>query len=57
MTCEGGFAGRGFAKNVPRRVLQVEIVTAHVWTPMISSDGVPSFVAQLRPRALQEVVP
>lgn len=53
--CKHDFAGRGSAVNgLLRSIIDVEVIAPHAWIEVTSTDGVVSFVAILRPRALRE---
>ena len=47
---------RGGIKG-PRAVIKAEIIDSREWTEVISTDGVKSYVSQLRKRALVEEAP
>jgi hypothetical protein len=49
VTYKGDFAGRA---SIPRHVIDIEVVGARKWVPIVSSDGVLSFQTNLRPAAL-----
>ena len=54
--CKAGFAGRGpVDKALWRSIIELEVYAGRDWHETISSDGVMSQVATLRPRALREV--
>ena len=51
VACKRGFVGRASIHG-PRDVIEIEVLSPHKWTPIVSTDGVHSFQTTLRPSAL-----
>jgi hypothetical protein len=57
IACKTDFRGRGCVDEALwQRIVAAEVIGPHHWTTTVSSDGVVSEIAQLRPRALREPV-
>ena len=55
IACKTDFRGRGCVDEALwQRIVAAEVIGPHHWTTTVSSDGVVSEIAQLRPRALRE---
>jgi hypothetical protein len=53
-SCGSKNRGRGSANGLWLRVIPTEVIDAHDWTEAVSSDGVVSYIAVLRARALRD---
>jgi hypothetical protein len=51
VTYKGDFAGRASIHG-PRHVIDIEVVGARKWVPIVSADGVHSFQTTLQPSAV-----